>query len=180
MVCGVLPSRGGRCCGAEGGARPPAAPGRPYCLGGRRPGDVSHSLMCAAVSACRARRTSVSRSIPGGAPSASRRRRAASSVSRFSSVANCLKRSRSCMPCSLSGWRERNPAFSPAKGAEGRAMMHTTINESRRGFPVGCRFFPILVSARGCQRRLWEAVQALLIANNLAGRREARLLMKAA
>jgi hypothetical protein len=55
--------------------------GRDY-LGACRPGEESHSLMCAAVSACRASRMSRSRSIPGGVPRASFRRRSACSAKR--------------------------------------------------------------------------------------------------
>ena len=51
----------------------------------RRPGDVSHSLKRAAVAACRARRISRSRSIPGWVPFASFRRRCASWIRRWSS-----------------------------------------------------------------------------------------------
>jgi hypothetical protein len=50
--------------------------------GACKPGDVSHCCMCAAVSACRARRMSLSRSIPGGVPLASLRRRFACSSRR--------------------------------------------------------------------------------------------------
>jgi hypothetical protein len=53
--------------------------------GARKLGDISHSLMRAAVSACRARRISRSRSIPGWVPFASFRRRCASSIRRWSS-----------------------------------------------------------------------------------------------
>ena len=51
-------------------------------FGARRPGDVSHCSMWAAVSACRALRRSRSRSMPGGVPFASFRRRCAWSVKR--------------------------------------------------------------------------------------------------
>ena len=51
-------------------------------LGACRPGEESHSLMCAAVSACRASRMSRSRAMPGGVSRASVRRRSACSVKR--------------------------------------------------------------------------------------------------
>ena len=35
-------------------------------LGDAKPGDISHSVRCDAVSACRARRITSSRSLPGG------------------------------------------------------------------------------------------------------------------
>jgi len=54
-------------------------------FGARRPGDVSHCSIWAAVSACRALRSSRSRSMPGGVPRASFRRRSAWSVRRWSS-----------------------------------------------------------------------------------------------
>lgn len=51
------------------------------------PGDLNQSLMCEAVSACRARRKSSSRAIvPSGACSAASRKRLASSANRCSNV----------------------------------------------------------------------------------------------
>jgi hypothetical protein len=63
-------------------------------LGGCRPGDESHSLICEAVSACRARLSNRSRSIPGLASSAACRKRSASAARRSSNVAACFIRRR--------------------------------------------------------------------------------------
>jgi hypothetical protein len=65
----------------EGSTGPNAAERNPQ-FGARRPGDVSHCSMWTAVSACRALRSSRSRSMPGGVPRASFRRRCAWSVRR--------------------------------------------------------------------------------------------------
>ncbi|HEU0083092.1 MAG TPA: hypothetical protein VFQ87_09485 [Bradyrhizobium sp.] len=62
-------------------------------LGGASPGEVSHSLMCEAVSACRARRNSNSRArLPGISFSAASLNRLASSASRSPKVNLCLTR----------------------------------------------------------------------------------------
>jgi hypothetical protein len=53
-------------------------------LGGCKPGDSSHALICEPVSACRALRISSSRAAPGGSCRASSRRRFASCASRTS------------------------------------------------------------------------------------------------
>jgi hypothetical protein len=50
------------------------------CLGGWRPGDLSQSFKCAAVSSCPALHISLPRAMPGGVPSGSLRKRAASSA----------------------------------------------------------------------------------------------------
>ena len=88
--------------------------------------------MCAAVSACRARRISRSRSI-GGVPRASFRRRCASSVKRCSSGIVCLKRRRSTAQLlSVRGRPERNRAFSSpieAKSPGGDVQKLTLIND---------------------------------------------------
>ena len=65
-----------------GGSTGPNAAERNSQFGARRPGDVSHCSMWTAVSACRALRSSRSRSMPGGVPRASFRRRCAWSVKR--------------------------------------------------------------------------------------------------
>lgn len=70
-------------------------------VGGFRPGDLSHSLMWAPVSACRALRIRRSRSKPGGSVLASSRRRIASAASRSSNKSVCVKRRRFCIRLSL-------------------------------------------------------------------------------
>jgi hypothetical protein len=60
-------------------------------FGGASPGELSHSLICEPVSACRAFRSARSRSIPGGSDLASSRRRCACSARRSSRGAFCLK-----------------------------------------------------------------------------------------
>ena len=59
--------------------------------GGWRPTEESHSCICEAVSACRARRIILSRSMPGGVPLASCRRRSASWARRSLRVRVCVK-----------------------------------------------------------------------------------------
>jgi hypothetical protein len=65
--------------------------GLTFYSGGRSPGDVSHSFMWKAVSACRALRIISSLAAPGGSSLASARRCFASSESRSSSDWICLK-----------------------------------------------------------------------------------------
>ena len=76
--------------------------------GGCEPGDRNHVFTCAAVSAWRAFRTSSSRRMPGGMPSACLRKFAASS-NRPSSAVDWLK-GRRCNMALLPVWigRERN------------------------------------------------------------------------
>jgi hypothetical protein len=62
-----------------------------------KPGDVSHSFICEAVSACRARRINRSRSPPIGSELALSRRRFASVTRRSSRDRVCLMRRRCCM-----------------------------------------------------------------------------------
>jgi len=69
-------------------------------LGDCNPLDDSHWLMWEAVSAWRARRKSLSRSMPGGVPRASLRRRPASSSNRCSRVVVCWIWRR-CIGCSI-------------------------------------------------------------------------------
>jgi hypothetical protein len=65
---------------------------RPYLYsGGRSPGDVSHSFIWEAISACRALRIISSRTAPGGSNLASARRRFASSERWASRDWACLK-----------------------------------------------------------------------------------------
>src|SRR3954447_14683722 len=59
-------------------------------LGGCKPGDSSHALICEPVSACRALRISSSRASPGGSCKASSRRRFASCASRTSRVVDWM------------------------------------------------------------------------------------------
>ena len=65
--------------------------------GGCSPGDFTQSFTRDAVSACRARFSNNSRSIPGLASAAALRNSAASSAKRSSNVASCLRRRRSRM-----------------------------------------------------------------------------------
>src|SRR3954452_7340641 len=94
------------------------------CFGGCRPGDCNHAVMRNAVSVCRTRIKSTSRSLPGGTLSACARYRRASSVSRSSKVSLCFTRRRTwvirrsshatgprlclsgCVPARLSGDRQ--------------------------------------------------------------------------
>jgi hypothetical protein len=59
-------------------------------VGRLRPGELIHSFMRPPISACLARRISLSRSTPGGVPWACFRRRCASSARRLSSGRSCL------------------------------------------------------------------------------------------
>lgn len=66
--------------------------------GGCNPGDLSQSLRCEAVSACRARRKSSSRAVvPWGSCSAASRKRLASSANRCSKVSIHLGNRRCCI-----------------------------------------------------------------------------------
>jgi hypothetical protein len=69
-------------------------------VGGLRPGELSHSLICEAVSSWRAFLIRLSRRAQGRIDLASSRKRLASSVRRCSSDAVCLKRRRFCI-CEL-------------------------------------------------------------------------------
>jgi hypothetical protein len=80
-------------------------------VGGRRPGDSSHSLMCEPVSATRALLIARSRSRPGGSSVACSRSRRASAARRSSRDVVCLMRRRSCMalaPVQTEGRRRRD------------------------------------------------------------------------
>jgi hypothetical protein len=59
-------------------------------LGGCKPGDSSHALICEPVSACRALRISSSRASPGGSCKASSRRRFASCANRTSRLVDWM------------------------------------------------------------------------------------------
>jgi hypothetical protein len=107
--------------------------GRSAHFGGCRPGQFSHPLACEALSACRARRISRSRAIPGGVPRASLRSFAASSESRFSSVSVVLKGRRSCMALFPFDWGgERNWAFSLPVKAAGLAVTGESVHPAER------------------------------------------------
>jgi len=77
-------------------------------FGGCCPGELSHSLMCEPVSACRARRISRSRSTPWGVPRASLRSFAASLARRTSSDSVWVKWRRRMVRLLRKGRRERN------------------------------------------------------------------------
>jgi hypothetical protein len=66
-------------------------------VGGLKPGELSHSLMCEAVSSWRAFLTRLSRRAQGRIDLASSRKRLASLVRRCSSDTVCLERRRFCI-----------------------------------------------------------------------------------
>ena len=88
-------------------------------FGDRKPGEVSHSFMCVAVSACRALRNSTSRSLPTGSRLACSLRRRASSASRSPKVFVCMMRRLSLMPSSTF---ETAPSDQPCSQADTGAL----------------------------------------------------------